>query len=150
MSFLNVASQTEKTSPGNVLKYSPDQERDDRGRFGSGGGGGVKPASHSGEPAGGSWLRVDRAGSEKMANEHRRIAAAHRIPRGQGARRYDSPSKDGAHQRAAAAHDKAAAAHDKAALSLSAKDGAAAQEASMAADKASNKTATFGRRNSLF
>ena len=40
MGFLSVAGQLKKTSPGNVLKYSPDQDRDDAGRFGSGGGGG--------------------------------------------------------------------------------------------------------------
>ena len=51
MSFLNVSGQTELTSPGNVLKYSPDQDRDEAGRFGSGGGGGSAPGGGGHEQA---------------------------------------------------------------------------------------------------
>ena len=40
MSFVTTPGQHEKTSPGNVNKYSPDQDRDEDGRFGSGSGGG--------------------------------------------------------------------------------------------------------------
>ena len=53
MSFVTTPGQHEKTSPGNVNKYSPDQERDDAGRFGSGGGGGGESGS-GGTSGGGS------------------------------------------------------------------------------------------------
>ena len=56
MSFLSVPGQTEKTSPGNVLKYSPDQERDDAGRFGSGGGGASRTSR---KPLGGAEGRAE-------------------------------------------------------------------------------------------